>query len=261
MHMLILFLLVSAPDQGGRVVLNAGVPEAEFYLDANFVAVTDENGMLTMESFPAGSFSYSVVKRGYKTYKGSFSIRDGEAMQLSPIMERIREAREPDKGAAGSSRGTKPSVKKKQITRNAGSPLEEVRPAQAQNASTNERIADPTAGLAATEESRAPSRLLVIITLFVIAAFGAGIWIWIRKQPDAQIPPLDTVSDIDTSQPPTDAINRPDPEFIEELRRREELMNAGFVGSNPRVIDQESMKEKEVVIVLPKEAFRCEEDK
>ena len=75
------------------------------------------------------------------------------------------------------------------------------------------------------------------------------------------MPPLDTVSDIDTPQQPTDASNRPDPEFIEELRRREELMNAGFVGSNPRVIDQESMKEKEVVIVLPKEAFRYEEDK
>ena len=110
--MLILFLLVSAPDQGGRVVLNAGVPEAEFYLDANFVAVTDENGMLTMENFPAGSFSYSVVKRGYKTYKGSFSIRDGEAMQLSPIMEKIRETREPDTRASGSSRGSKPSSQK-----------------------------------------------------------------------------------------------------------------------------------------------------
>lgn len=78
---------------------------------------------------------------------------------------------------------------------------------------------------------------------------------------DAQIPPLDIASDIETPQPPTDASNRPDPEFIEELRRREELLNAGFVGNNPRVVDKESMKEKEVVIVLPKEAFRYEEDK
>ena len=259
--MLILFLLLSAPDTGGRVVLNAGVPEAEFYLDANFVAVTDENGMLTMESFPAGSFSYSVVKRGYKTYKGSFSIKDGEAMQLSPIMEKIRETREPDKMAGGNSRGSKPSVQKRRITRDAGSPIEEMRPAQAQSASASERIADPAAGQAATEESQAPSGLFVIIALFVIAAFGAGIWIWIRKRTDAQMPPMDTIPDSDTSQPPTDTSNRPAPEFIEELRRREELMNAGFVGSNPRIIDQQSMKEKEVVIVLPKEAFRYEEDK
>ena len=71
---LILFLLVSAPQEGGTVVLNTRVPEAEFYLDANFVAATDTNGMLIVENLPAGSFTYSVVKRGYTTYKGSFSI-------------------------------------------------------------------------------------------------------------------------------------------------------------------------------------------
>lgn len=261
MHMLILFLLMSASDQGGRVVLNAGVPGAEFYLDGNFVAVTDENGMLIMETFPAGSFSYSVVKRGYKTFKGSFSIRNGEARQLSPIMEKIRETAEPDQRVDGSSRGSRPPVKNKQILHNSRNPLEEVRSAPVQRTSATEHIADPTAGPVAAEESRAPSQLSVIILLFVAAALGAGIWIWIRKRTNARMPPAEALSELDTSQPPTDVTNRPDPEFIEELRRREELMNAGFVSSNPRVIDQQSMKEKEVVIVLPKEAFRYEDDK
>jgi hypothetical protein len=74
---LIWLLLIVVPQQSGKVVLDTHVPAAEFYLDGTFVAVTDASGLLTMENFPAGSFNYSLVKKGYPSYKGSFSI--GEA--------------------------------------------------------------------------------------------------------------------------------------------------------------------------------------
>jgi hypothetical protein len=49
---LILFLLMAVPQQGGKAILNAGVPNVDLYLDGKYAAITDEKGMLTMESFP-----------------------------------------------------------------------------------------------------------------------------------------------------------------------------------------------------------------
>jgi hypothetical protein len=56
---------------------------------------------------------------------------------------------------------------------------------------------------------------------------------------------------------PTVQAPKPAPDFINELRRREELMNAGFIGGKRHELDREEVKqkEKEIVIVLPKEAY------
>ena len=81
------------------------------------------------------------------------------------------------------------------------------------------------------------------------------------KSAQPQITAMEAPAEAEQEEPPADVSVRPAPEFIEELKRREELINAGFVGSKPQVVDPDTMKEKEVVIELPKEAFRYEEDK
>jgi hypothetical protein len=258
---LILLPLTSFPEQGGKVVLNAGVPEAEFYLDANFVAATDTNGTLIMENFPAGSFSLSIVKKGYKTYTGSFSISEGEHKVLSPIMERIGHAGKPSAMAAENLPDTRPLVPRSHIEPKAASAAEEIQLPPTQTASADVRSPDQPAGQAPEKESLPFSRSLVLIISFAAISLAAVILIMKRKRRDAQIPPLDINRAMEDPNPPNDIPNRPEPEFIGELRRREELLNAGFVGNKPRIPDQESMREKEVVIVLPKEAFRFEDDK
>ena len=51
------------------------------------------------------------------------------------------------------------------------------------------------------------------------------------------------------------------PEFIEGLKRREELIKAGFIGIKPKETEHIDKREKEIVIVLPKEAYTSEEEK
>jgi hypothetical protein len=261
MLMLILLLMMPAPQAGGTVILNTKVPEAEFYLDANFVAVTDKNGTLTMENFPAGTFTYSVVKKGYKSYKDSFSILEGETRQLSPVLERIRETKEPDRKPVRSSRESRSLAKKSPIPRSADRFAPEAQQSPAPGPIASAPASTQTAGDTESEESRATSPLFVLVVLLLIASAGVALWIRTKKRVAIQIPLPETDDDIETPGTPADAPNRPDPQFIEELRRREELLNAGYVGNNSRVADKESMKDKEVVIVLPKEAFHYEEDK
>ncbi|MBN1566557.1 MAG: hypothetical protein JXA73_01840 [Acidobacteria bacterium] len=256
-----LFLLISVPQEGGTVVLNTGIPGVEFYLDGTFVAVTDENGTLTIENLPAGSFSYVVAKRGYAKYQNSFSIKDGETRRLSPVMERIRAVADPDQKSAGPFRPSRAQAKKMKAAQSAElsaaeaqQPPVQIPPAAAPVAADAPEQADP-------QDSQALSPAYILIFLFLIASAGIFIWIRTKKRAEAPMPPLESTAEIEPPRKPSDASNRPNPEFIEELRRREELLNAGFVGNNPRVVDRESMKEKEVVIVLPKEAFRYEDDK
>ena len=53
------------------------------------------------------------------------------------------------------------------------------------------------------------------------------------------------------------------PALVEELKRKEDLIKAGFVGTKANQFDRQAVagKEKEIVIVLPKEAYRYEEEK
>ncbi len=259
MLMLIFLFLMAGPEQGGKVVLNAGVPEADFYLDGSFVAVTDAQGMLTMENFPAGSFSFSIVKRGYSRYTGSFSIGEGETKRLSPILEKLRE---PDKAPENAPRSLSPPKPAPSAPRLAGTipktgdgalpiPAEE----------SKSRGIDKAADASSPEADAGPSLVVILLILFAIASIGAGFWVWKKRLIIADMPPIDPVADTEMQEPSPDAANRQQPVFLEELKRREELINAGFVGSKSRVVDPSSMKDKEVVIVLPKEAFRYEDDK
>jgi hypothetical protein len=95
--MLILFLLLflPIPEQNSTVVISTGVPGAEFYLDANFVATTDKDGTLKIENFPAGTFNFTVKKQGYKTDSGSFTVVEGESKLLQLVLEKTGGAENP----------------------------------------------------------------------------------------------------------------------------------------------------------------------
>jgi len=261
MWILILLFLMPVPEQGGKVVLKVGVPAAEFYLDANFVAATDDSGTLTMESFPAGSFNYSIRAKGYKTYNSSFSIREGEDKMLSPVLEKISEPAQPAAKSHGAARSARSSAEKPRIAGKASPAAAHLQQAQVQHFGQPAPVDKQSPTEPSRDESRDSSSILIPIVLFAAGLSALGIWIWKMKSAQPQNTAMEAPAEAEQEEPPADVSVRPAPEFIEELKRREELINAGFVGSKPQVVDPDTMKEKEVVIELPKEAFRYEEDK
>jgi len=260
MFKMILFLLMTVPQQGGKVILETGVPAADLYLDGNFVAATDGRGMLTMENFPAGSFSYSIVKKGYRPFKGSFSINEGETRRLSPTLEKIPEPEEPRKEIF-QRRKESPPADRSSTTH----PRQEAAEESAQSPAGDMSVKTPVATQsgtrrALTEEGTKPIWLIsyVLLTIAIIFLVAA---ILTRRRRAQSLSHMAIGPDPEIPSPSADAANRPDPGFIEALKRREELINAGYVSGKSRTMNQDSMKEKEVVIVLPKEAFRVEDDK
>ncbi len=258
---LILLLLMPLPDQGGKVILKIGVPEAEFYLDANFVAVTDKNGTLTMENFPAGSFGFSVVKKGYKKYDGSFSIREGENKQISLTLEKIAAAQAPPVQIREEKETAKPSREKLRIAANPAPSFKHPQQAPRQNSAEVIPVASPASVQPSSDRSDETSSVWIPVVLLAIGLCALGIWIWKMKHAQSRTPAPDAPQEAENEKSPGDISIRPAPEFIEELKRREELINAGFVETKQRTAEQENSKDKEIVIVLPKEAFRYEEDK
>jgi hypothetical protein len=121
--------------------------------------------------------------------------------------------------------------------------------------------ASPATAKPVQEESQEPAVLPVIALLCAVALLIFGFLIWKRRGDMAEIPIPDTSEETDNPEPQANMSNRPEPSFIEDLKRSEELLKAGFVANQSRTAHPEMMKEKEVVIVLPKEAFRYEEDK
>jgi hypothetical protein len=255
MRILMLLIFLQIPEQNSKVVISTGVPGAEFYLDANFVATTDKNGMLTMENFPAGSFNYTLKKPGYETCSGSFTVREGEVKRLQPVFEKLKSPPGPAKKSAG------PPDEKPVRPRSTTVPARvdpnpppissaDFRPAETPLGNVQEGVPEPSS-----------LSLPALALLCVIVLSTLGIWMW-KKQGDSapDVRPMEPVPELTDPEPQEMAANRPEPPFIEELKRREELMNAGFVASQPRAVSRDG-KGKEVVIVLPKEAFRYEEDK
>jgi hypothetical protein len=261
MLILILLLLLPVPQQGGKVILSVGIPEAEFYLDANFVSITDKNGTLVMENFPAGSFNFSVSKKGYKQYNGSFTIREGEDKQLSLTLEKTAQTEKPSGQTRENSGAIKSFAEKPRNADNSPPASLLPPPPPKQSAAATAPAARPSPAPHSNDEPDDGSTVLILIILLASGTTALGIWIWKMKHAPAKIPAVVEPPEIENEQSPGDISLRPAPEFIEELKRREELMNAGFVGNKPRGADQEASKEKEIVIVLPKEAFRYEEDK
>src|SRR5687767_6313833 len=88
-YLLSLAFITLSPELG-KVVIQTGVGEAEFYLDGTFVAKSNASGLLTIESFPAGSFGFTVKKNGFITYEGNFTVSEGETKNLVIKLRPIR---------------------------------------------------------------------------------------------------------------------------------------------------------------------------
>ena len=242
--------------QQGKVVVQAGVAGAEVYLDGNFAAKTDEHGTLTMESFPSGSFKFLVKKEGYKPYEGSFKIGEGESkllqVQLSKI--KIEGVAPPAKPALEAtvtktrSARSKPDAADKTAIKPPPSPPAKPAPTPAPQQT------------ATTSSNEAPVSFWPWVFLIAALLAGGGYWFWSRKVRISELPPPFIV---ENAEEPLAQAPKPAPDFIDELRRKEEFLNAGFVGEKRREIDlgQVRQKEKDIVIVLPKDAYRYEEDK
>lgn len=261
MVILILLALFALPQQSSKVVVNTGVPEAEFFLDATFIAATDQNGTLTMEDFPAGTFKFTIKKRGYKAYNGSFTIREGEAKLLQPVLEKLeipdRTERQTPIIPSRSELPVKQTHKADTIP-----PVAEMNPPIPLTEFPSNEAAEPQP-VKQIPQRKPKGSLILPVLAFLIATvlLVSGLWSWKKRQKAQQKPFPDSIVDIEDPEFQSGSLNRPEPLFIEQLKRREEQLKAGFVGNRSPHINPESMKEKEVVIVLPKDAYRYEEDK
>jgi hypothetical protein len=255
--MLIFILLVLFPaPQVSKVDLITGVPGAEFYLDSNFVAITDGNGNLTMESLPEGTFNLAIKKQGYSPYSGSFTIHEGEAKVLQPVLQKLEQPQDSEARNSATPYSSRPSVEKSSIADRSRNPAGDPSPLLAVSFPTAKSAGKRPTVQTSEEEPHGSSLLPLLAALFAAAFLALGFWI-LREL----IRPLEAAADLEDPQSSVSSPSRPLPQFLEELKRREELLKAGFVSSRFPDPDVQSMKEKEVVIVLPKEAFRYEEDK
>jgi hypothetical protein len=82
---------------------------------------------------------------------------------------------------------------------------------------------------------------------------------------DPRLPalPANPRRNITSYQQPATIIDGKCGKTLDELRRREESMKAGFAARKKSEIDLEEVRqrEKEIVVVLPKDAHKYEEDK
>jgi hypothetical protein len=250
MHGILLFLLLACPFQQGKVTVKTGLPGAEFYLDGTFVAKTDAGGSLVLENFPAGTFKYEVRKNGYASQAGGFELGEGQARTILITLKAVEPPAPPPKAAESpGSVAVRPPKPKKITTENAGNTIT---PAPA--AGPIERPASAEAE--AKEEDSGTVAGWVAGILVLCAAAGGYFWWKQRGVP----PPMDEhpMEEFQAEEAPgvprVQAEPKAAPEFLADLRRKEERINAGFVDVKPRDT------EKEIVIVLPKEAYRYEDE-
>lgn len=269
LYLLCLAFITLSPELG-KVVIQTGVSEAEFYLDGTFVAKSNANGLLTIESFPAGSFGFTVKKNGFITYEGNFTVLEGEtknlAIKLRPIQESGPKPRL-ESGTRSEVRGRKSDLvqgPKFEVQPIPGSKLRssksEVQPPEVK---VERNLSDPQTG-----DSPAGT-WLVLGTLILLPIFGSLAWKLYQtkvRNPRSKIRSPDLASEDEfmvTGPEEQQKWARNAPAFVEELKRKEELIKAGFVGTNANQFDRQAVagKEKQVVIVLPKEAYHYEEEK
>ncbi len=249
----LLLLAITVPQQG-KVVVQTGVADAEFYLDGTFVSRTDPKGTLVMESFPAGSFKYAVRKDGYKPYEGAFTLGEGESKLLEVSLVRGRETQPlAESGKSG------PSVERSRRAEKKPSSPAFVPTAAKPAAMPANKPPAPNPPQPAASDNEAPSAWLWV-TIAALALAGAGYWFRSRGESPHQAPDASPVAEEKTTAE-SERTPKPAPEFIDELRRREELMNAGFIGDKRRSIDRDKVgqREKEIVIVLPKDDYNVKD--
>lgn len=259
---LVLALLSLGMEQG-KVVVRTGVPGAKFYLDGNFVDLTDANGNLKMEGFPSGSFRYSVRKEGYHAADGSFTIAEGEAKTIEVTLKPVE----------GPRKTSNPSPRTQAARREEKAATRTAAPADATPSAPPAFVteAKPTSPPVQhpvqrhVEEYSSPVVWLLGVVLAIGTALALTVWNLRQKKNRLkpglpfEAPILSTDEPLAEGAPQTSATAPP--EFLEELKRREEMMKAGIVETRPREMDRMKQREKEIVIVLPKEAYRIEEEK
>lgn len=259
----LLALVVFGPEQT-RVTIHAEVPGADFYLDGNFVAKTDADGSLSMESFPPGTFRFTVRKDGYLPYDGSFTIAEGQS-KIIQVEFRKAEETEPSE--------TPPPVRKRHMEQKppplrsarAIAPSQE-KPAPAAKQPPEKVVPNTDPGAAANTETQAaednsPASIWAVPVGLAILLSAGFIIVKLRARRMPMEPPAGQMPDSDEPAGSPAPKTRQAPEFVEQLKRREEMIEAGFVSVNAGESDHINKREKEVVIILPKEAYTSEEDK
>lgn len=242
MHVGFLFLLTFAlfgADQS-KVLIEVGVPGADFYLDGNFVQQTDAHGNLQMEDFPPGAFRFTVKKDGYQTYHGSFSLAEGESKNIHVLLRQIIPQ---PKGTA--SRAPKQVAESTKLSPGGNGDV----------ASLKEEPSKPIPEEIAV--AARPIRTQAADGNFAIWAIPFGLAVllflgFIIRQQKARRTRI---------EPPIEQMPVSIPGFIESLKRQDELTKAGFVKVKALDAADIDKREKEIVIVLPKEAYTSEEEK
>jgi hypothetical protein len=256
---LIVWLAITNPGEGGKVIIKAELQGVEFYLDGNFVAKTEPDGTLRIDSLPSGTFRYSLSKKGFVSHEGSFSLAEGETRMLEVKLESLGDPEMPD-----SSSGRVPS--KRAAAKPNPAPETQSAPAGRTPVESGIPSAPAVGAEAKPPDEESFSGAWIAAGILLTGSAGAFMfWIYRRRKTRqaAALDPLALLTPFPESPPeaaPESADPKQTPEFIHKLKQREELMKAGFVGATSREVERTNGKEREVVIVLPKEAYRYEEE-
>jgi len=259
---LFVWLVLFNPADGGKVIIKAEIEGVEFYLDGNFVAKTESDGTLRIDSLPAGTFRYSIRKNGFVSQEGSFSLADGETRTLAvklisqgnPELPGPPAVHAPSKRAAARPRPTPQA----HSTSDGSAPTGSVMPSTPNSPAAAGVVGTPDEGLIYAGW---------IVSGMLLAGAGGVFLFWsYRKRKMQQELAMDPVALLTPlPEPPPQPAPAPEapkqvPEFIHKLKQREDLMKAGFVGAASREVARTEGKGREVVIVLPKEAYHYEEE-
>jgi hypothetical protein len=246
---LIILALASSGEAQTKVVIQTEAPAADVYLDGNFVAKTDTHGRLPIENLPPGTFRFAVKKEGYQPYDGSFQIVEGESQTVQAQLRRSETTRRLETPSHAKKR--QPEAKTLPPGNAAGVPSQEP---------PSKQITRDAVPAAAVSDHWPSTSLSVSAALAVILAI---VFLFIKRRtrhiPMESPPPDPMDSDDESAGIPAPRI-KPLPEFVDQLKRREELIQAGFSSIKAGERDYIDKREKEIVIVLPKEAYTSEEE-
>jgi hypothetical protein len=258
LFLLCLEVMIFSPELG-KVIIQTGVGEAEFYLDGTFVAKSNAHGLLTIESFPAGRFGFTVKKNGFITYEGSFAVSEGETKTVAIKLRPIEET-----GPTSEVQG--PRSNPDRVPRSNPAQTRSTSEVKPPAVKSEQNLPDPQQS--DTGDSVAGT-WLVLGTLILLPVSGSLAWKLYQMKvrgPRSEIRGPELVPETEfmvTGSEEKQKWARTAPAFVEELKRKEDLIKAGFVGTKSNQFDRQAVdeKEKQIVIVLPKEAYHYEDEK